>query len=95
MRKPKPQKIIQLPNTPGAPGLNAYQKRGFTALNKVLAGNNGAALLAAAKMIFEATGMLNQAPPPTEKPIIVSLNLTGVDPDSDASSGIESNSATG
>jgi len=45
-----------------------YQEKGFAALDKVLQSNNGAALVAAAKMIFEATGLLkpeNTAPPET------------------------------
>jgi hypothetical protein len=35
-----------------------YQQKGFAALDKVLQSGNGAALVAAAKMIFEATGLL-------------------------------------
>ena len=65
--------------------LDEYKDRAFEALNKVLDGNNGAALIAAAKMIFDATGVLKpEKPPETTGPQIVEFWQEGTPEDASA-----------
>lgn len=69
MAKKHKKMVLKLPRR--GTTLADYQKKGFSALDRVLESGNGAALIAAAKMIFEATGMLKTEPPKTVDTVTV------------------------